>query len=297
MFEKRDRRIIFVCLAIIIFLSMSNSAKMKEMQNRINYLQSEISNISMQVSNEVSGIRGIVADMREQERWWTPAQVQVEDLSKDEAVVRVKWQLRDYQEDSRITFNYRDGNIGEFTEIEADKKSNGYFTVRLPIDPPKEPIVNLQFSQESSVASNGHSVQVEEKVLDEPELSYEYYISSQTQGSIRNSDVLSLNLWEITYGIFSPINADITILQNGNIRGMFHWAASDDSYYKVQEVYLEARNAGNVSQERWFFDDADLSDREVKVLHIDVNPGKDYHSLYLVIKYNEGLTVERRING
>lgn len=294
MFEKRDRKIIFALLAFIIFLSWSNAAKMTELQNRFNQLQSEISSMRWQVSE----IEGTFSDMREQERWWAPAQIQVEKISKDEVVIKVEWQLKEYQEDSKVTFNYRDGNTGEFKKIDAEQNSNGYFTVSLQINPPREPIIYLHVSQARTKSSNG-PVLVEEKAAYEElmsELAYEYYISVETQGTIRNSDILNLDLWEITYSLFSPVDVNINIMKDGSINGMVHGGFSEKTHYKVAEMYLETRDSNNNTQERWYLEKDAFQEMPDGFSTIDVTPEKDYHSLYLVIEYNEGLTVEKRIS-
>lgn len=298
---KRDRTIIFIGIFIMTLLIWSNGVKMREMQNQIRQLHNELNNVSQRVSSEVSGIASIVAGIKEQEQWWAPAQVNIEKVEKDEALISVEWHLRDYQENSTIRFHYRQKDSSNFTELAPTEKIPGCFTVTLPVSPPKEPQMYVAINQERDNTLPEPAVtRSEEKSQINPPLTYEYYISTAEKGTIRTSDLLTLNLWEISHRLFNPIEVNISIRKNGNISGSFHERpiSKNSPYYEVKKVYLETRSAGNRLQERWQFAENtnQRNLRGVRILQVDAVPEADYHSIYLVVEYNEGLIFEKKID-
>ncbi|MEW6622840.1 MAG: hypothetical protein AB1420_06910 [Bacillota bacterium] len=301
--DKGQTRLIWVMAFFIFALSWLNYTNTKELQNRVAQLQSEIGNIRWQVSNEVSRIESVVTQMKEEERWWTPAELQVLSMDKDLAVVKIAWQLKDYQAGSEVKLNYREGRAGDYKAVAASDQGNGYFSVELPLALKQEPQLTMHVSRLGSsgnVKSTGRSQSVEVAVEETSEFSadfhYHYYISVDDRGTIRTSEVRTLDLQKLSYGMFNHASVFIGI-EKDKIEGRLHEMIDQEPgpLYTLQEVFLETKLGADQLVERWSFDKATQQDKRSNIYEVRAVPTQSYDSLFLVLRYSEGLTVERKI--
>jgi hypothetical protein len=222
------------------------------------------------------------------------------EVGKDEAKVKIDWFLREYQEGSTVTFNYRKPGENSFTPIDAEKGTDGYFYTILPIEMVKEPIWEnyiTRISSSSFSRSNRAETVAEEKYVSlNQQMRYEYYISVSKDDTTRIGETYSIDLAKLSYSLFNPLNSHVDISQDGPVYVNVTEHDLPPTYYHIESIYFESRK-GNRLVEKWTLEKIeDESGRGgINTYRVFTKPEKDFDSLYIVIKYNEGVLVEKEI--
>ena len=201
---------IIALLLAALTINLFTWANIKELRQEQSRVQSEMSSLRSQVSSEVSGIRGTFENIRDDSRWWTPAQMEVLNINKETATatIRLSWQLREYLQGNRVALNYQIGD-GDFQEVAAKESANGFFSVDLTIAMPLEPMWHIYLQRESGgrQASFGiapqHESAVNEYILggSEPGAELKYYISVLDGETTRTSDMQLAELSKLSYNL------------------------------------------------------------------------------------------------
>ncbi len=299
--NKKENVLIICLIGVIILLSWVNLNSSQDLENRMRQMQSEIGSLSSQITHEVSRVSNVVHQIQEEASWWTPGETEILEVGKDEAEVKISWFLREYQEGSLVTFNYRQGREGNFNSINAEKGSEGYYYSVLPIEMTKEPIWENSISRSSSNSRNTEEIEVvneEKNVFFNQMMYYEYYISVTKDGTTRTGEVRNIDLGKLSFSLFNPLYSHISIHEDRPIIiNLVEGNAYYDVYYNIEEVYVESR-IGNRRVEKWPLEKDDgnrgsLSGENIYDTLIITE--KDYDAIYIVIKYNEGFTAEKKI--
>ncbi|MBO8129785.1 MAG: hypothetical protein H0Z39_11440, partial [Peptococcaceae bacterium] len=186
----------------------------------------------------------------------------------------------------------------DYTEIVAEEESKGYFSVVLPVEVPLEPIFDIHLERatkkEPQIVRN-----LEEARVTEPKPNFKYYISVQDGETIRTSEVRTLDLSKLSFKLFNPLNLWVNFNSNNNIAVKVHERKVGKPRYEIDEIYLETRKGKEQVLEKWPFKPVQIQkayeQERLKIYDVQATPSKAYDSLYLVIKYSEGLLVEKEI--
>jgi hypothetical protein len=300
--EKKEKTII-ILLIVMLALNLFTWSNSRFLKNSIQQLQGELSGLRSQISHEVMGLRGTVEGIRDEARWWTPGGVEFLETERENALVKISWHLREFREGSKVLLNYQPIGGEIYEEVLAEEEASGYFSVVLPLKLPLEPFIgiHLQRTMEQTSGKNNRSgnVAVEEKqeYSANSSMNFKYYISVQDGETVRTGEVRSMDLSKLTYNRFNHLNLQI-IIDGESIRGVLFedQFRSDNPYYEIENIYLESRKGKDLTLEQWALKQIDTEPAfGSRKYEAKASPSKDYDSLFLVIHYSDGLTIEREI--
>lgn len=308
MSKEKSSIVLIVLLVVSLVINWFTWSSTNELKNQVSQLRNGLSNIRSQVSSEVSGIRGIVQNMREDAKWWSPADVEFLEMDREKALVKVSWNLKEYKQDSEIMFNYKLTGQSDYTQIPADQHGNGYFSVTLPVELPLEPIWEMRIEQSVSREQDRDSrisreAAIEKKIKMENDYRLSYYISRQDEGTILTSEKRNMLLDKLSYKLFKSLSLYVTFHEQNQISIHFRQIGPDDTQYHVKEIYLESRDNQGQTLERWTFESlnpiddkpANVEESEIGFIRVEAAPQKDYDKLFIVVEYKEDLVIEKEI--
>lgn len=197
-----------LCLNIILLNKINGlSGEMRAIHNNYSQIQATMHSVTSQVNNMMN-------DMRKEQRWITPAQVNINEanIKDEEALVNLSWQIKDYHEESKTTFYYRQASGDDFQAMPVTSKGGGFFEVDVPLEFKAEPFWDIQVSMRGSPVGESTAT-IAEKNVQETRSGYSisYYISVERQGNIRTSEIEYLNLDKLAYMSYEPLMVHVDI--------------------------------------------------------------------------------------
>jgi hypothetical protein len=295
----KNEKLLLGCIVVLLVLNLMTLNHSTQFNSQYRSLQNEIAYLRYQVSNDVSSVSWVVSQIREDAQWWTSAKPIIEADEENVFALNLGFRLKEYSERSDVSLTYRQDNQHEFSNLPAESLAGGYFTVKLPWEMSVSPLITITTSKERAISSKNQTYQSTsvESTTHEPESWIYYYIVTKTDDIVRTSEEMMVSMSEVSFMLFNPLNIDILIDRDDTIQGFIHSGYTGRrAKYKIADIYLEGRKAGRTTG-RWPFkemNDDGYSEEEF-ALELRVKPEADYDSLYVVLRYHEGLTVEREI--
>ncbi|MDW7675200.1 MAG: hypothetical protein SCK28_11765 [Bacillota bacterium] len=294
-----NNKVLWALIGLIVAISLTNLSYTKNLQRQIGNLQSELSHIRSQVNHEYANISSLVRSIHEEERWWTPATYQVLEANIDQSVVKMSWQIKEYEENSIVLFNYRLNQNESYQQVEATEEAPGFFSVTIPLEITGEPSINVQVIQRQQESAGTITEEaVPYGYNSGADINLEYYITAENQGIKRSSEKINIYMHELTYWLFAQLNGFIDLsASNNSYRGHLYEFAEMDTYYKAQEIILEARGGASEAPQRWTFEAIGEPVRSMKERQYELNviTKEKYDSFYLIVKYNDGKVFEKKL--
>ncbi|MDQ2087076.1 hypothetical protein RBH29_11625 [Herbivorax sp. ANBcel31] len=309
MYNKKDVFLIIsvVVISLLILITYTNTKNLNNqifrLNSKISRLQSELYGVRSQVSNEISSISGIVEKIRDDARWWTPGEFEIEEIKDEEAIIKVDWQLNKYQTGSNVFLNYRQIDEDSYTQVESKDMGNGHFIATFPASIiKKEPVWDVHLTRRITNQDQTRTATVDEEIKEfkSPDnvRMYEYFISLEHNGTARSSEIQAIHLSPSNLSLFSPLNANVYVEENRINAHIIETMIQENAKYKIQEALLEARDENNKVLKSWNLNKSSFSDMNEFVLGTTVIEDKEsYESLFLVVNYNDGITSEREVKG
>ncbi|MTI86200.1 MAG: hypothetical protein FH756_20480 [Firmicutes bacterium] len=299
MFKEQRFTVVIILIVVLLVTNLLTWSNIREMQQKVDWLQGNLNSMRSNVTNEVSGIRNVVQQMKNdaqaEARWWTPAEVEFLDINKDKSRVKLSWSLKEYREGSKVILNYQKPGEQEYTQAVPEEESKGRFALVLTVDVPQEPVINLRLEQAGEIKVQRAGTMVEEKIAHEANnLELNYYISVQDGETVRTSEKRSLNLNKLNYSLFNPLVVRVKLLNKGEIEAFAHHDLMGKPEYEVEEIYLESRNGQGNVLERWPLEVEKIP--EEGLFRLDrTTITRDYASIFVVVKYQEGMKAEKKV--
>ncbi|MDQ2087634.1 hypothetical protein RBH29_14480 [Herbivorax sp. ANBcel31] len=302
---KRKDFLSIIIVAVMLLLVWQTYKNTNNLNNQISRLQSELSGVRSQLSNEVSSIRGTVQEMRNDTRWWTPGNYEIKKFNEEETLIKLDWILNEYKTGSNVYLNYRKLDKDDFHQVEATDMGNGYFSAVFSTSVPKEPVWDIYLSKTTSDhgrnQADRHIAKVEESkevYYSDNNLRHQYYISTEHEGTLRTGELHNIYLSSSNLGLFNPLHANVRIGENDIFINFIEIQSQVNPKYKVQEVFLEARDFNNEELKNWQLNKIDSSGKNKFQLNAtDIENAKDYESLFLVVNYNDDFSSEKEVTG
>ncbi|HZK24122.1 MAG TPA: hypothetical protein VFC74_01905 [Oscillospiraceae bacterium] len=293
--NKRDKAL-FVCLIVVVLLNWWQINSSQKLMNGISQMQSEINSLRFQISNEIGSVSGVVQQIQDESRWWALDETEILNAGREEAEVKISWYLREYQEDSLVTFNYRPVGENDFTTVAAVKGSEGYFYSILNLAVIPEPMwdISISHSSNSNQSDTFEEVYDKERVELSQKMRYEYYVATTKDGVIRTGEVMQLDLNEMRDYLFNSLHTHVSTQQNRpTYISLVETKYLENVPYRLVEAHVETR-MGNRVIEKWPLEKQGDTN-EAAVFESRIETTQDYDDLYIVVRYSEGFTVERKI--
>lgn len=273
--------------AVLLYRQNEIGDQVKTINNSFNKLEGAINSVTHQVNSMLS-------DMAREQRWITPAEVDIGDADLDtgETVVNLKWQIKDYRQGAETTFFYRQGNTGDYQTVPVETKGGGYFEVAVPLKLNVEPYWDIEVYSRASGAKQRvvKPVPVQESINSSNNISY--YISVEKDGSIKSSEIQSAGLEKIAHDLYGlPLlrldidNNKYGIFLNERTRGKARLYSATLRVYNgdtlVSELPLEYREEPRGDGEGY----------SIQYERDQQNPGR----LVIIARYDNGKEFQREI--
>ncbi|MDR5660042.1 hypothetical protein RH915_11125 [Serpentinicella sp. ANB-PHB4] len=300
---KNENKIL-IALLVLILMSWLFWNSTRQVNNRVMSLQNQVSGLQNQVqqlSSRISSVDTSIHSIREDARPWTTGEIQFLEVKDGEADINISWRLREYKKGSEVALHYRLGDTGEFNKVIATK-ADGYYDATITVEVEVEPMIYMMTSK---VEKRGNQNK-ESHVIDEKQnFPYEkekystltYYISVNDGDTVQTMESRVVNLDKINHQLFGTVNVDINYDANAN---KFHVFFIEDYVTnpenKIVEVLFQTRKAGKVVEE-WKIDNNDEHiTRGHEFRKKTLEPAKDFNDTYILIEYDTGIEVERKMN-
>lgn len=307
--KKPYKIFMLLMLALVLVISWSTRATTRSLRQQVQMLQGELHGLRSQVSHEIGSIRGTVQSIRDDARWYTAPRVDITGVDREKALLKVSWNLREYTAGSGVTLNYRYGKQA-FKTIEAVEEANGLFTAEFALGIPQEPVWSLSFSRaadrQAAADRRQAAVAVEEQHwgVGPSRMLLEYYITLQEGDTMRSSEQHVMDLEKLSYSLFNPLNLWVGWEKDGELHVILYQMPVTEPHYVLQSATLESRRGKTQALQSW-----PLALNEIQTpagaprpapgythpLEVRAVPAQPCDSLFLVVEYSGGITVEKEI--
>jgi len=296
MSEPKGFPLIPVLLSISLLVNLAAWSNTRYLREEVSRLKAETSNLRSYMAQELISIRSTVQRIREDERWWTPADLEVARVEDNRAEVKLSWQVKEYDHDSVITLSYRVDGEGIFKEIAGEEETPGRFTAVVPVEIPLEPVWSVSVQRFSQQGSKAAKVVEVPRVDPGDTLGLSYYISRKTGETVLASETEYLNLDKLGLGLFTPVHVRVVYSEDGSILVDLH-ETGPPARHVMDRAYAEVRGTAGEVLERWDLEPLGGTgqDTDSKAYFGRGVPPASYASLYVVLHYQGGFTSEQRI--
>lgn len=176
----KGMKIVLAILAVSLLLNIRTYMEVSDLNYRLNDLTQNRTTII----DEMNDMREMINEIKEQQQWITPVQIEPGALVDGKQNVRFSWQIKDYPLGSPVSFCYRQVGNQEFQEIAAISQTGGNFEVEVGIEQEDQP---------------SWSVEYKDKVLSKygeqsASSTYEYYITLKEGARLKSSEMDRVNL-------------------------------------------------------------------------------------------------------
>ncbi|MBO8167898.1 MAG: hypothetical protein H0Z35_01790 [Thermoanaerobacteraceae bacterium] len=263
---SRDKLLVLLLLLNLIFnvIMESRLQALRDLQNM--------------VRSEISGIRADILKLCEQDKLVTPAVVEVGEKVGEKMEIIFTFRVREYQEESKVTFYYKKMNEAEFTPVAAEHLGGGRFAARIveEILPSPEIIIS-----KSSVGKGSTGVEKKVKVVEEaPDAArYVYYIAVRSGNTVRSTEEMYVNLEK---AFVSPLLVRVEKGKDG-VNVIVMQVDNAVSRYDIKSVSILGRGSDGSFN-------VDLVRRNDS-FHASFQPLDWYENLRLKVTFSTGKTV------
>ena len=204
---KYSKIIMFILIALLFVQNFVLLNKVSNLENKINVLQNEDQRTISAINAIPSQINHFLNEIKRVESWMTPVRIDVDNITSNNAKVKATWQIKDYDKNAVVTFNYKQ-NEGEFKEIEVVDKGNGYFETTLSFNVELEPRWIIHVQDQEREASKVRE-EVKEVVKPDVDQYITYYVAVKTQDNIKSSEMANFHLGALKYGLYGTFIVDV----------------------------------------------------------------------------------------
>ena len=286
--DKKGTIIIVGLCIVVLLLSCINLASISRLNSRLAELQGHLDALRTEMHAELSGITHTVQEMEEQSRWWEPGEIEIMEVGPGQASVKLGWYIKEYRAGSKVFINYRLQGEEQYTALEAEEGSGGYFYAILDLEFRPQPLWTHIFSRSEHGLG---SVPGEDKKIagsdSEPRLQYEYYLSILEGDAIRVGNVEILSLDKLSYTYYSFLQSYTEVEKD---RVYVHLQEELDMHprHTLREVCLELCKGGGVVK-KVFLQESEGPDKVMEwEAEAGVKAGEDYDYLRLVVTFSDG---------
>lgn len=289
---KYSNKLLILITIVSLGLNLIIFTKLNTINDRINSLISQNSRLVSSVDSIPNQIDSAFNQIKQMERWVIPAEFELKELKEDKLYFKANWQIKEYDKDSKVYFNYKEG--GEIDKIEAVDKGNGYFKADFSINLSSriEPQWSIGINRSNSSSNSASVSQTSQAAVRKSGL--EYYISVENKYKIKSSEFYNFNLDHLVDRVYGFLAANIDITENNIYNVSLRWNNTSDPVTKINTPRLKAFKDGKLVLNE------DLSYREEshlkeKIYNIKLDDGKEFDRLVLEVKYDNGKEFTKEI--
>ncbi|WP_164669894.1 hypothetical protein [Virgibacillus doumboii] len=289
---------VFVAVVLVISLVMNFKllSGLNQLENQVSSISSNQHNITRSVSNETNHIQSVLNDMKKEQSWISDIKMNVdsEELEDGEAAATFEWQVKEFQKDSEVVFNYAYGNSEDFTAIPAKELEQGLFQAEVPFEVEMGPQWEVMVTDPDSKPPQGTSKQeIEEKHRQQ---TLKYFVSVSNDDKLRSGEIQTQYLGKLGTERYGTIHSDVH-LREKNVSVTVNNHNIKELSNVVEEAYLlKYENEKLIEEEKMKLGDEQNSpDHQSRLFHLDQL--EQYEDMRLVVKvvYSNGETFEKEV--
>lgn len=299
---ERLIRIGLVLLVLSLALNIALITRVNKIEDMINgrLMVDELQSLRSLTQQTTDRINQAMSTIETEQRWITPVEIAVIKQEANNTVVRLSWIIKDYPGSAPVTFHYRKQGVKEFTSRQAISVGAGRFEVELTDNMKTEPDWKIQTTY--LVGKNGDSktslVNEEARAI-EGQQNMEYYISVKDGTHLKSSEMDSLNLEKISWGMYAPLIAEVQVdREREKYWVLLTQPNTEPKQVKLSQAFLEAYRGDERLSQNKLTQDEGKPDESVRIFNGEWN----YHDLsfdrvFLTVEYENGKQFKKEITG
>ncbi len=298
---ERLIRIGFVLLVLSLILNIALFSRVgsltDEMNNRFNMLNSEWQRISSLTQHNADRISLAVNTIETEQRWITPVTIIDVKQVDGNAEVRLSWVIKDYREGAPVNFHYRKQGDTQFVSQSASSMGDGRFEVKLTEKLDTEPKWKIGITYFNGKNGDRKASIASEAIKAERPNIMEYYITVKDGTRLKNSEIMVLELSQISEGIYAPLSTEVQIDRERETYLLFLTQGnSNPKQAKLARAFLVAYNGKKqLIKKQLTLEDAKPDD-SVQMFRTEWNySGQSFTKVFLKVEYENGKHFEKEI--
>ncbi|NPV93037.1 MAG: hypothetical protein HPY50_19900 [Firmicutes bacterium] len=210
---KNFKTLALSLLALSLILNLALFSRM----GSLNDLERSVNDSNNRVQSSINLLNGqvnhLLNQIEKEQRWITPAEVDFTqpDPASGETTANLKWQIKEYDQDARVTLYYRLSDKADFTAVPVESKSGGYFEAAVPLKVTPEPYWDINISTRANSSSQRAVRPVPVQEGAGPADTLAYYVSVEKGGSVKSSEIQVTGLEKLSFKTYGPLTLSLNI--------------------------------------------------------------------------------------
>lgn len=290
----------FVAVALVISLVLNFNllSRLDELENQLNYLSNNQTNIINRVSSQTSHIQNVLNDIQEQQSWISRIKMEMNtaQLENGETEASFEWQVKELQSNSEVVFNYVVGESDDYVAVPAKEIQQGLFQVKIPLKVSLNP--QWEIGLTTSNSSNSHTEQVSKEMIEEQYRQNElkYFVSVSNGDTLKSGEIHTEHIGHYGTSYYGVLQTDVHLREEGFNVSLYHHNVNNATFV-VEEAYLKVYDGQTYIGEEQIEPNEAKSAPEGRSRFFELNQDKKYENMKLVVKviYDNGETFEQEI--
>jgi len=296
-----SKRILAGLLIISVCLNLYGLAKINNLMAVISDTRSEVYRLEDRISSQATGLRSVIEEIRQEERWMSPLSVIPGNPQGDTQPVTLTWQLKECPVDASVTLYLRERGESDFTPYPAQSTGGGGFKADLVRQIQPESNVSFSYSREDSPSSGHQSAIVESSSSAYLTGRYEYYVTMTDEHVTKTTDATSFSIDQSVADLAAPVSVDIQVKKDPSVcTVVVHETPKPEAYYyRLQGVSIRVMDGDVVAREialtseRTFEAETPQGMGEVPIFEVTLQEyGWAHSEVLLALDYGEGMVTE-----
>lgn len=229
-----------------------------------------------------------------EQRWVTPVEIAGVRQAGSSYMVKLAWVIKDYPGSAPVTFHYRRQGDQAFTVLEPAAAGDGRFEVELTDNMKTEPIWEVHTTYVGDGNSSSKPIRAEAKTAERPQ-TIEYYISVKDGTHLKSSEIASLGLEKLSWGMYGLVSAEVQVDQTHEYYSVsLIQSAIEPTQVKLSRAFLDVYRGNELLSQNELTEDQAKPDQSV------LNTQWNYHGLtfdrmYLTLEYANGKQFKKEL--
>lgn len=295
---------VVAALCLSLFINFSSLSKIDNLENKVNTLLNDQSQLLSRVNSQTTNIRNTMNEIKREQSWISPisANTTITDIDQGNALVTFQWQIKELNDNSKVVFNYKNGDQEEYTSIEAVEKASGLFEAVVPIEVTLEPEWRIIGSSMDARAERAIEEDKRANMKDNS-LAFNYFVTVAHNDLVKSSAINSNRFNSLGVQHYGYIETHINNSNNHSRVSVIGYPSHDVSSPNLEEVYLKKYKDEQLLDEEKLVLENDIHEAGMPIrenglaFHTKPSDEKlDYSRLVLRVVYSDGASFEKEID-
>ena len=292
--KKNFKIFIAAALSGSLIMNVMLISKMNELSNRLDNVSSEQQNLLYSVNNQSGEMQQAFNQFKEELSWLGPVEMDVNTNAPREGQAQVgfKWQVKEWQKDSKVFFHYATGTNNEFEKVQAEGLEQGLFQAKVPINVKLEPLWDVRVIDSGSNTEEMSGTVKEEERMDQ--YSLKYFISVESGDAVKSSEIQTESLDYLGTNQYGILSGDIHS-QGKNASVTLRQQKTSGETTDIEEAYLLKYQGGTfIGEEPMQLEDE--QDDNFRLFQLrEISPYEEDMRFVIKVVYQDGAVFEREV--